>query len=99
MRFWPEPAPFWLIEPELSSTSATSSVFFKRISEFALKLSSDGLVSPIRLLNGGRKYGRYVSFAESFRVPPPAVLFGNLTSSWVSAASIAPRLASKKSFA
>lgn len=35
MRFWPEPEPRSLIEPQLSSTSATSSVFFRRISVLA----------------------------------------------------------------
>ena len=40
MRFWPEPEPYWLIEPELSSTSATSSVFFSRISVLVEKLMS-----------------------------------------------------------
>ena len=56
MRFWPEPVPYSFIEPELSSTSATSSVFFRRISLLAAKLISVGLV--VRLAEQAGKDGR-----------------------------------------
>lgn len=39
MRFCPEPVPSVVIDPELSSTMATSSVFFNCTCEVTLKLS------------------------------------------------------------
>ena len=40
MRFLPEPVPIVLIDPELSRTSATSSVFLRRTSDDAEKSRS-----------------------------------------------------------
>ena len=58
MRFLPEPVPISFIDPELSRTSATSSVFFSRISDVAEKFDVGRSALPADQLGEGREEDR-----------------------------------------
>ena len=71
MRVLLAPVPSSAIEPELSSTSASSSVFCSRTSEVAAKSSIGRTLEPLPISPAkvGKKYGLYFNWAVSFSVP------------------------------